>query len=84
MMVAIPSSAVYSVVTPIRQATGLSLTDINNGTGTMVRLLKRRNTSEETNQLRYLVPVLRLGLRDLAAFGLAVWKAASLYLLHRR
>ncbi|CAN8096261.1 unnamed protein product [Discula destructiva] len=35
VMVAIPSSAVYSVVTPIRTATGLSLTDINNGTGIM-------------------------------------------------
>ncbi|KAF6806854.1 major facilitator superfamily transporter [Colletotrichum musicola] len=35
IMIAIPSSAVYSVVTPIRQATGLSLTDINNGTGIM-------------------------------------------------
>lgn len=38
IMIAIPSSAVYSVVTPIRQATGLSLTDINNGTGIMVSL----------------------------------------------
>lgn len=37
IMLAIPSSAVYSVVTPIRKATGLSLTDINNGTGIMVR-----------------------------------------------
>lgn len=36
VMVAIPSSAVYSVVTPIRAATGLSLADINNGTGIMV------------------------------------------------
>lgn len=36
IMIAIPSSAVYSVVTPIREATGLSLTDINNGTGIMV------------------------------------------------
>ena len=36
IMLAIPSSAVYSVVTPIRKATGLSLTDINNGTGIMV------------------------------------------------
>ncbi|KAF6803292.1 major facilitator superfamily transporter [Colletotrichum sojae] len=35
IMIAIPSSAVYSVVTPIRKATGLSLTDINNGTGIM-------------------------------------------------
>ncbi|KAH9985936.1 major facilitator superfamily transporter [Xylariaceae sp. FL0662B] len=34
-MVAMPASAVYSVVTPIRQATGLSLADINNGTGIM-------------------------------------------------
>ena len=37
IMVAIPSSAVYSVVTPIRNHTSLSLTDINNGTGIMVR-----------------------------------------------
>lgn len=36
IMIAIPSSAVYSIVTPIRQATGLSLADINNGTGIMV------------------------------------------------
>ncbi|KAJ0167050.1 putative MFS-type transporter [Colletotrichum tanaceti] len=35
VMIAIPSSAVYSVVTPIRTATGLSLSDINNGTGIM-------------------------------------------------
>ncbi|KAK1988397.1 major facilitator superfamily transporter [Colletotrichum cereale] len=35
VMIAIPSSAVYSVVTPIRAATGLSLSDINNGTGIM-------------------------------------------------
>ncbi|KAF9873809.1 major facilitator superfamily transporter [Colletotrichum karsti] len=35
IMIAIPSSAVYSVVTPIRKATGLSLEDINNGTGIM-------------------------------------------------
>lgn len=33
---AYPSSAVYSVVTPIRQGTSLTLTDINNGTGIMV------------------------------------------------
>lgn len=38
IMIAIPSSAVYSVVTPIRAATGLSLADINNGTGIMVSL----------------------------------------------
>lgn len=37
IMLAIPSSAVYSVVTPIRAATGLSLEDVNNGTGIMVR-----------------------------------------------
>lgn len=36
IMIAIPSSAVYSVVTPIRKHTELSLTDINNGTGIMV------------------------------------------------
>lgn len=35
---AYPSSAVYSVVTPIRQGTSLTLTDINNGTGIMVSL----------------------------------------------
>ncbi|CAH0044828.1 unnamed protein product [Clonostachys solani] len=35
IMIAIPSSAVYSVVTPIRLNTSLSLTDINNGTGIM-------------------------------------------------
>ncbi|KUI63316.1 hypothetical protein VM1G_11063 [Cytospora mali] len=35
VMLAIPSSAVYSIVTPIRKATGLSLTDLNNGTGIM-------------------------------------------------
>jgi hypothetical protein len=35
-MIAIPSSAVYSVVTPIRQHTSLDLQDINNGTGIMV------------------------------------------------
>ncbi|KAK8061230.1 hypothetical protein PG997_015451 [Apiospora hydei] len=34
-MVAIPASAVYSIVTPIRQDTSLTLTDINNGTGIM-------------------------------------------------
>lgn len=39
MLLAIPSSAVYSVVTPIRKATGLTLTDLNNGTGIMVRLI---------------------------------------------
>jgi hypothetical protein len=33
---AYPSSAVYSVVTPIRKGTSLTLTDINNGTGIMV------------------------------------------------
>ena len=38
-MIAIPSSAVYSVVTPIRAATSLTLTDINNGTGIMVSFL---------------------------------------------
>lgn len=38
MLLAIPSSAVYSVVTPIRKATGLTLTDLNNGTGIMVCL----------------------------------------------
>lgn len=38
IMIAIPSSAVYSVVTPIRKATGLSLADINNGTGIMVSM----------------------------------------------
>lgn len=40
VMIAIPSSAVYSVVTPIRKATGLSLSDINNGTGIMVRRVR--------------------------------------------
>ncbi|KAF4122148.1 (MFS) transporter [Geosmithia morbida] len=33
--IAIPSSAVYSIVTPILQHTSLDLTDINNGTGIM-------------------------------------------------
>lgn len=37
--IAIPSSAVYSIVTPLRQATDLQLQDINNGTGIMVRIL---------------------------------------------
>lgn len=37
IMVAIPASAVYSIVTPIREDTSLTLTDINNGTGIMVR-----------------------------------------------
>lgn len=36
VLLALPSSAVYSVVTPIRKATGLTLTDLNNGTGIMV------------------------------------------------
>lgn len=40
MLLAIPSSAVYSVVTPIRKATGLTLTDLNNGTGIMVGLIR--------------------------------------------
>ncbi|KAH7160474.1 major facilitator superfamily transporter [Dactylonectria estremocensis] len=35
IMVAIPSSAVYSIVTPIRKETSLTLTNINNGTGIM-------------------------------------------------
>ncbi|KPM43136.1 hypothetical protein AK830_g3389 [Neonectria ditissima] len=35
IMIAIPSSAVYSIVTPIRKDTSLSLTNINNGTGIM-------------------------------------------------
>ncbi|KAH8655410.1 major facilitator superfamily transporter [Xylariales sp. PMI_506] len=35
IMIAIPSSAVYSIVTPIRAETSLTLTDINNGTGIM-------------------------------------------------
>ncbi|KAH9427273.1 hypothetical protein MCOR02_012179 [Pyricularia oryzae] len=35
MVIALPSSAVYSIVTPIRAETGLTLTDINNGTGIM-------------------------------------------------
>lgn len=39
VLLALPSSAVYSVVTPIREATGLTLTDLNNGTGIMVRLI---------------------------------------------
>ena len=34
--IALPSSAVYSIVTPIRAATSLTLADINNGTGIMV------------------------------------------------
>lgn len=38
IFIAIPSSAVYSIVTPIRQDTSLSLTDINNGTGIMFLL----------------------------------------------
>jgi hypothetical protein len=36
IMIAIPSSAVYSIVTPIRAGTSLTLADINNGTGIMV------------------------------------------------
>lgn len=43
ILLAIPSSAVYSVVTPIRKATGLTLTDLNNGTGIMVRLMESTN-----------------------------------------
>jgi hypothetical protein len=38
IVVAIPSSAVYSIVTPLRKETDLSLQDINNGTGIMVRV----------------------------------------------
>ncbi|KZL72382.1 major facilitator superfamily transporter [Colletotrichum tofieldiae] len=44
VMIAIPSSAVYSVVTPIRTATGLSLDDINNGTGIMASDQKNPNS----------------------------------------
>lgn len=47
IMIAIPSSAVYSVVTPIRQHTSLSLTDINNGTGIMVCALSKYETPVE-------------------------------------
>lgn len=35
VMMAIPSSSVYSVVTPIEKATGLALADLNLGTGVM-------------------------------------------------
>jgi MFS family permease len=35
LVIALPSSAVYSIVTPLRLDTGLTLTDINNGTGIM-------------------------------------------------
>lgn len=35
MMIAIPSSSVYSVVRPIETATGLELNDLNTGTGVM-------------------------------------------------
>ncbi|RKL44849.1 hypothetical protein BFJ72_g3500 [Fusarium proliferatum] len=35
IVIAIPSSAVYSIVTPLRKETDLSLQDINNGTGIM-------------------------------------------------
>lgn len=44
IMLAIPSSAVYSIVTPIRKATGLSLDDLNNGTGIMVCILPLART----------------------------------------
>ena len=45
--IAIPSSAVYSIVTPLRQATDLQLQDINNGTGIMVRILSHISTVGE-------------------------------------
>ncbi|KAF5967084.1 transporter protein HOL1 [Fusarium bulbicola] len=35
IVIAIPSSAAYSIVTPLRKETSLSLQDINNGTGIM-------------------------------------------------
>jgi hypothetical protein len=35
IFIAIPSSAVYSIVTPIRKETSLTLQDLNNGTGIM-------------------------------------------------
>jgi hypothetical protein len=41
IVIAIPSSAVYSIVTPLRADTGLSLQDVNNGTGIMVRTSHR-------------------------------------------
>ncbi|KAL9082639.1 MAG: hypothetical protein Q9165_008837 [Trypethelium subeluteriae] len=37
LMVGIASAAIYSVLVPISQATGLTLDDLNDGTGYMVR-----------------------------------------------
>jgi hypothetical protein len=53
MLLAIPSSAVYSVVTPIRKATGLTLTDLNNGTGIMVSLA---GTAKDASLLKARAP----------------------------
>ena len=39
LMVGIASAAIYSVLEPISQDTGLTVNDLNNGTGYMVRSL---------------------------------------------
>ena len=81
IMLAIPSSAVYSVVTPIRKATGLSLADINNGTGIMVRLSLSLPHSLPLSLSNKPVPLLRLGLSLLATPRAAVRKAPGVFVL---
>lgn len=77
VMVAIPSSAVYSVVTPIREATQLSLADINNGTGIMVSLslgVSDFNVKACSNKTcPSPVLVLWLGVLDLATPCAPIW-----------
>lgn len=72
LMVGIASAAIYSVLVPISEDTGLSLDDLNQGTGLVEKSFLREKKLADSSQLH--VPIFWLGLSDMATTGSAVWK----------
>jgi len=81
LMVGIASAAIYSVLAPISEDTGLTLADLNAGTGYMFLFFVCRFVSQS-----YFVAISEkdtgLGMSLLASRGFAIWKTTSLSLFH--
>ena len=75
--IGIASAAIYSVLEPIANDTGLTLGDLNAGTGYMVRACPHPPDGAKAQRL-VAVSTFRMGLLVLAASCAAIWKAARL------
>lgn len=79
MMVGIASAAIYSVLSPISEDTGLTLSDLNAGTGYMFLFFVRIFSlvfCDEANG------VSGMGLSILASACITIWQATCISILH--